>query len=241
MRGLIDRRILVNFRVDADLMARRLPSPFRPKLVDGYAMSGICMIRLKAIRPKFLPIPWGIGSENAAHRIAVEWDADGKTSEGVYIPRRDTSSRLNKIAGGTIFPGVHHHAGFVVEETDTSFAVAFRSDDGIARVRIAGTVADVLPDSSLFRSVEMASEFFKAGSLGYSATQADGRYDGLELRCHDWQVKPLKLDVIESSYFDNTSDFPPGSVTFDCALLMRGIDHEWHARDDLCCSGATGP
>ncbi len=26
-----------------------------------------------------------------------------------------------------------------------------------------------------------------------------------------------------------------GSVEFDCALLMREIDHEWHGREDLCC------
>lgn len=233
LRGLIDRRILVNFRVDADLIARRLPAPFRPKLVDGYAMGGICLIRLKAIRPRFLPIPLGIGSENAAHRIAVEWDVNGKTMEGVYIPRRDTSSRLNTLVGGTIFPGVHHHARFVTEETGTFYAVAFNSDDGVARVRLSGTVANDLPSSSVFRSVAMASEFFKTGSLGYSATQIDGRYDGLELRCKNWQVRPLDIHAIESSYFDNELDFPAGSVTFDCALLMRGIDHEWHALDDL--------
>jgi hypothetical protein len=28
--------------------------------------------------------------------------------------------------------------------------------------------------------------------------------------------------------------FPPGSVQFDCALLMRGIDHEWLGRESLC-------
>jgi hypothetical protein len=217
-------------------MASRLPAPFRPKLVDGYAIGGICLIRLKAVRPRFLHLPWGIGSENAAHRIAVEWDSNGRTWEGVYIPRRDTSSRLNTIAGGTVFPGVHHHARFSVQETDTSFNVAFKSDDGTAWVRVSGTIADGLPSSSVFPSVQIASEFFKAGSLGYSVTRNDGRYDGLELRCNNWDVKPLGVDVIESSYFDNTSDFPSGSVTFDCALLMRGIEHEWHAREDLCCS-----
>jgi|GEM_PF-4930562 len=31
MRGVIERRILANFHVDADVMARWLPSPFRPQ------------------------------------------------------------------------------------------------------------------------------------------------------------------------------------------------------------------
>jgi len=34
IRGLIDRRILVNYRVDPDVLARFLPPPFRPLLVN---------------------------------------------------------------------------------------------------------------------------------------------------------------------------------------------------------------
>ncbi len=79
IRGIIDRRILVNFRVDAVVLARLVPSPFRPKLVNGAGMAGVCLIRLKDIRPRFVPSILGISSENAAHRIAVAWDQDGKT------------------------------------------------------------------------------------------------------------------------------------------------------------------
>src|SRR3984893_17160095 len=124
IRGTIERRILVNFRVDPDVLTHLLPSPFRPKLVKGAGMAGVCLIRLKAIRPRFLPSFLGISSENAAHRIAVEWDEDGKTKEGVFIPRRDTSSRLNTLLGGRIFPGVYHHAAFHVHEKGDHYPVA---------------------------------------------------------------------------------------------------------------------
>src|SRR5439155_782844 len=53
IRGVIDRRILVNYRVDPDVLARILPQPFRPKLVNGMGMAGVCLIRLKHIRPRF--------------------------------------------------------------------------------------------------------------------------------------------------------------------------------------------
>jgi hypothetical protein len=33
--------------------------------------------------------------------------------------------------------------------------------------------------------------------------------------------------------------FPKGSVEFDCALLMRGIEHEWHGKDDLYSDAAA--
>src|SRR5688572_13695007 len=95
IQGTIDRRILINFRVDPEILARLVPAPFRPKLVNGAGMAGVCLIRLKQVRPRFLPSFLGISSENAAHRIAVEWEVEGKTKEGVYIPRRDTSSWFN--------------------------------------------------------------------------------------------------------------------------------------------------
>ena len=121
IRGVIDRRILVNYRVDPSVLAQALPPPFRPKLYRGYGMVGICLIRLRGVRPRFLPSWLGISSENAAHRTAVEWDAGGSVREGVYVRRRDTSSRLNALAGGRAFPGIHAHARFTVRESGSHF------------------------------------------------------------------------------------------------------------------------
>jgi hypothetical protein len=129
IKGVIDRRILLNYQVDKEVLENYLPKPFSPKLVNGKGVAGICLIRLKEIRPKGLPKQLGISSENGAHRIAVEWTVNGRQKQGVYIPRRDTSSRLNSLAGGTIFPGIHHLADFTVNEKDANYEVGFVSDD----------------------------------------------------------------------------------------------------------------
>jgi hypothetical protein len=234
IRGLIDRRILVNYRVKPDVLARLLPKPFRLKLVNGMGMAGVCLIRLKHIRPKFLPAFLGISSENAAHRIAVEWDQNGETKQGVYVPRRDTSSRINTLLGGRLFPGMHSHATFQVDEHDDNFRVELSSDDQQTHLLVEGHVAEELPKDSVFGSLKEASRFFEQGSLGYSVTATPGRYDGLELCSFNWQVRPLDVKNVKSSFFDNRELFPAGSVDFDCALLMQGIDHEWHGRDCLC-------
>ncbi|QDT98514.1 DUF2071 domain-containing protein [Gimesia aquarii] len=235
IEGIIDRRILANYRIDPDVMARVLPAPFRPKLIHGSAIGGVCLIRLKNVRPRFLPFSGGTRSENAAHRFAVEWDSDGQTHEGVYVNRRDTDSCLNALAGGRIFPGTHHHAAFTVEESEDHFSVEMQSKDGEAHMKVVGSITDHLPETSVFPSLAAASDFFEQGSLGYSASDAEGHYDGLELRCQDWAAEPLLIESISSSFFDEPDRFPSGSVEFDCALLMRGIQHEWHSRQDLCC------
>ena len=227
VKGVIERRLLVNFRVDPEAVRRILPDPFEPKLVNGHAIAGICLIRLGQIRPRGFPGWVGIGSENAAHRIAVTWREDGEHREGVFIPRRDTSSRFNAAVGGRLFPGVHHHAHFDVREQEGFYHVAFTSDDGTAHVLVEGTVAGSLPGTSTFGSIEEASSFFEAGSVGYSPGSGN-RLDGLELRTFRWQVEPLNVSRVESSFFSDAQSFPPGSCKFDCALVMRNIDHEWH-------------
>jgi hypothetical protein len=169
IRGVIDRRILVNFRLAPEVLTRVLPEPFRPKLINGVGMAGICLIRLKHVRPRFFPSFLGVSSENAAHRIAVQWDSEDGLREGVYIPRRDTSSRLNSLVGGWLFPGIHHHCRFMVHEQGDSYRVALDSDDENTHVAVEGLVASHLPEASIFRSLEQASRFFEGGSLGYSA------------------------------------------------------------------------
>src|SRR5262249_50739749 len=153
------------------------------------------LIRLRHIRPRGLPAFVGIGSENAAHRIAIEWDepdGDGRVREGVYIPRRDTSSTVNHLLGGRLFPGVHHPARFDVDEESDGgqLCVAFRSDDDATRVRVQARIAQTLPASSVFKSIDEASEFFRGGSVGYSFAGQDRPPDGLELRTHRWAVTP---------------------------------------------------
>jgi hypothetical protein len=108
VHGVIRRRLLVNFRVDPAVVAALLPAPFRPKRHDGWAVAGICLIRLEEIRPKGFPRLAGLSSENAAHRIAVEWDEGGTTREGVYIPRRDTGSLGNH----PVFDSLETASGF---------------------------------------------------------------------------------------------------------------------------------
>jgi hypothetical protein len=157
----------------------------------------------------------------------------GQIKEGVFIPRRDTNSRLNTLVRGRLFPGEHHHARFEVSETEDRLRVEFESDDAKARVSVTARLTDVLPPDSVFASVQEASNFFEGCALGYSATQDPARYDGLELRCKNWAVQPLAVEGVQSSYFDDRTKFPQGSAMFDCALLMRGIEHEWHTREDL--------
>jgi hypothetical protein len=214
-------------------MQRQLPSRFTPKLHGDFAVAGICLIRLEHIRPKFVPESVGLTSENAAHRVAVRWLQDGQEREGVFISRRDTNSQLNHLLGGRIFPGEHHQASFSIKESDADITVSMHSADAIVRVELEGKLAKQLPSTSIFASLDHASAFFESGSLGYSVTHDAKRLDGLLLSTKQWQVEPLEIARVSSSYFSNEEIFPKGTIEFDHALIMRNVDHEWHSAEDL--------
>lgn len=224
IHGFIDRRILINFTADPKDVKKIIPSPFRPKVYKDKAIVGICLIRLKNIKPKGFPDFIGITSENGAHRIAVEWDEDGQVKEGVFIPRRDTSLKLNTIVGGRLFPGKHHLAKFNVIETNENYHIDFTSSDE-TQISIDATEAKTFDTNSIFETLENVSDFFEKGEVGYSPNGK--KFDGLKLEVYNWKVKPLEVSKVKSSFFDNETIFPKGSVKFDNALLMTKVEHEW--------------
>lgn len=226
IHGYIDRRILVNFTADPDVVQKIIPWPFRPKVYKGKAIVGICLIRLKNIKPKGFPDFMGVSSENGAHRIAVEWDEEGDSKEGVYIPRRDTSLWLNTLVGGRIFPGKHYLAKFNVHEEDGNYHVDFTSSDNTS-ICIDAKETKHLNPNSIFDSLENVSHFFEKGSVGYSPNK--DKYEGLKLQTYRWQVRPLEVANVHSSFYENEHVFPKGSVEFDNALLMTKVEHEWRS------------
>ncbi|MGV4413151.1 DUF2071 domain-containing protein [Chryseobacterium sp. T1] len=224
IHGIIERRMLINYVADSEVVRKILPQPFLPKLYEGKAIVGICLIRLKDIKPKGFPKFIGINSENGAHRIAVEWVENGELKEGVYIPRRDTNLKLNSLVGGRVFPGKHYYAKFNIKEEDENYHLDFTSSDNTT-IEIDAKFTDKFDEKSIFKTLENVSTFFEKGSIGYSPNGKN--FDGLKLETYNWKVKPLKVDNIKSSFFENENIFPKGSIKFDNAILMENIEHEW--------------
>lgn len=227
IEGRIERRLLVNYRVDPAWLSRVLPEPFRPQVVRGAGVAGICLIRLGALRPRGFPGWVGLTSENAAHRVAVEWDTAAGPRTGVYIPRRDSDSAVNVLVGGRFYPGRHHRADFEVDEQEDTFRVACKARDGSSQVDVSVRLADELRGSRLFADLAEASSFFEAGSTGYSATRQAGRFDGLGLKTSAWKVDATSVNHAHSTFFDGQTAFPAGSAELDSALLMRNVPVLW--------------
>jgi hypothetical protein len=230
VKGVIAVRVMINYTVDADVAQRLVPEPFRPKLVKGRAIAGVCLIRMKEMRLKGMPRFMGLSSKNIAYRIAVEWDENGEKRQGVYVPRRDNSSLLNDLTGGRVFPGRNQDAYFHFEELGNRYLVDIISSDNTS-LSIDAHVVNDLPPDSVFDSVADASTFLRGGSLGY--TQNKNKLVGVEFRPENWEPRMLSPKTLRSSFFEDETLFPKDSIRFDNALVLENIEHEWHDNGDI--------
>jgi Uncharacterized conserved protein (COG2071) len=233
LQGTIERRLLINYRADPEVVGQLLPAPFRPQLVNDYAVVGICLLRLGELRPVGFPRSVGRRSENAAHRVAVEWDSEDGLSNGVYINRRDSESMVNVLVGGRVFPGRHQRSDFTVVEPAGDFGVGFESRDGSVSASVEARLAETLEGSRLFSDLEGASRFFASGSLGYSESRSGDRLEGMSLETSRWAIEPLSVCRATSTYFDDRRRFPDGSVVLDCGLVMRQVPVVWRSAGSL--------
>jgi hypothetical protein len=207
----IERRLLVSYRIEPEVVARLLPSPFRPQLVSGQAAGGACFIRLGGLRAGRLPRVPRLACENAAHRFAVEWDDANGTQAGVYVPRRDTSSRITAAAGGKVFPGSCQLARFAVDEPGGQVRINVSSRDGQVQLAVTAAPAGALI-SELFQALDDAADFFRRGALGFSPSATAGCLDGVRLHSASWAAQPMRAEI-RSGLFDDTALFPQGTCS----------------------------
>ena len=233
LEGVIARRILLNFRLDPEIAQKTLPPSLKVQSHNGFAIAGICLIRLEELRPRGLPALVGLASENMAHRIAIRYQSDTGERSGVFIWRRDTDQRIVQMLGGRAFPGPHGSGQFEVFDNGARVDMAIKTKEGRCDVAFSASVSTEWSATSAFSSFSDASEFFRKGDCGFSCSLNEERLEGIQLRTLAWEMMPMQVSSVRCAFFEDPSRFPPGSVTFDCGLVMRGIPHEWHELQEI--------
>ncbi|WP_372966759.1 DUF2071 domain-containing protein [Microbacterium sp.] len=211
------RRLLISYRVDPRVAATLLPTGFRPQIVDGAALAGVCVLGLESIKPLGMPGRAGLRSENAAHRMAVEWDGEHGVESGVFIFERHSSAWHPVLFGGRLFPGVHRRARFRVEESADRYALTMEAGGHSihADVEVGGEWS-----SGFFPSVQEASDFYRSGSVGWSLGRDERRAEAVTLTAEGWNVEGARVHGLRSSFFEA---LPEGAAVFDSVVVMRDL------------------
>jgi hypothetical protein len=214
LRGVIERRLLVNYRLDPDVAKDVLPAPLQARLIGGYAVAVIALAHLGRLRPAGLPAAAGLSRESAMHGIAVEWESPRSLHTGVFVVHRDSVG----VGTGRLVRGGPR---FSVDERIDGLRVAYTSRDRIVHVDVDVSLAPGLAGSALFRDVRAAARFLELDGAGGAAWGPALR--GLKASAGDGCVSPARVRMATSSIFADTSVFPPGSMHLDSALLLRDI------------------
>jgi hypothetical protein len=238
VRTVIDRRLLLTMRMDPSVLQRVLPKGLPPRLVDGSAVGGICFLRLRDLNAAGLAVPWVV-TENVAHRFAIMRDQAEGPTPGVYVPRRDTSSRVAALLGGRLIEGELSHAKFEVHDSGSRLCIYVEGRCGL-EIEVSAHTSDVAT-SSLFRNVEEESCFYQDACTAYSPNHRRKVIEGVELESERWTGTPMEVECFRSSVFDDTEIFPRGSWSLDSAMLVRNIHAEWRtASSDLSSAECVG-
>lgn len=233
LEGMIARRVLLNFRADPRVARRLVPEPLVPIEVDRAAVLGVCLIRLEQLRVKGMPPAMGFASENMAHRIAVRFPAAHGMEEGVFIWRRETDSGLLAQLGGRLFPAEFQRAAFEVREDAVGLSIEVATEHSQADLSLLSRFASDWWRSELFPEFDDACGFFSRGECAFSCSLRGGSIEGVRLHALRWTMAPLEAIAVRAHFFEQPEYFPPGSVVFDSALLMRGIPSEWHSVENV--------
>jgi hypothetical protein len=212
IRGTFERSLQINYRVDPRLLAKQLAPGMRPLLVRGQGIAGIALVRISELRPSFLPGWLGVRSEHAVHWVAIESEVNGESVPGAWIARHDTDLRLSAVRGG-MFGAGGHHARFELSEAPTHVRASVHGDDGAMRIELEAGVCDQLRRDSVFATANDAADVFLQ----------DPRIATLRSARHRGDAEPLRIVHVGSSYLDDPSRFPRGSVALDSAVILRRL------------------
>ncbi len=106
--AVVERRLLMNYRADPDVVARLVPTPLRPLLRHGQAVVGICLLRLGGVRgPRACPASSDCGARTPL--IASLWSGIRPARSRARRPRTTTIRPSSRRATST--PTAHWSRG----------------------------------------------------------------------------------------------------------------------------------
>ncbi|MEM7367373.1 MAG: hypothetical protein AAF587_02160 [Bacteroidota bacterium] len=234
VEGLIEWKILINYKVELGVLQRFLPQPFFPRSIRGFGLVGIAVTKQKGLRSVGVPLSVGFSSMIVEHQIAASWENAGKLCHGLYIPRRDTSSLLQMMVGDRLSGGMHHLSRIRARIRYDRYTLGMRSiDQQGVKVQLMAKLTDRFPMGSVMKELETAVDFFESGKIAYSPLYKKSVFEGIAWQAKDYSIQPLRVERLNGNYWEELAGFPAKSVFFDHALLIQGAPHQWNHIPEL--------
>lgn len=197
VRARVIERLIVNFAIDPDVLARKLIVPWlRPRVVSGRAVASFCVLDLEAISAG---LPVRLSGVNCAHRFGA---VDARTDTPVvWLADRRTDSRLGRLA--TAFGPCRHslvRATFDRRPDGSRHLVV----ETAAREPVFSAVLRPEPATSsrVFASAADFGRFMTTGKTSWSESVYPGILNRVDLDKPDNPFEPLRIERAEAPFLE---------------------------------------
>ncbi|HZF13527.1 MAG TPA: DUF2071 domain-containing protein [Thermoanaerobaculia bacterium] len=223
-RGELHDVELVQFSLDLEEAARALPPPLVPRRIAGRALVSLVHVRLRRMRPTFLPGLVGFSYRHVAFRLLVDDPAlappppsdPEAAGRGIFFVRSFTDRPLLAHAGNLLT----HYRLTPAELAVDPRGLAVREGGRRLSYRKAVLGAEV-PSPGLFGGWAEARAVVGALDRAY-AVDPDGGVWETRIKRPDWPLEPLALAGFATDFFE--------SARLECAFRVASvIPYHWLA------------
>lgn len=234
--GVLENTVLLNFRTDAEVLRRLLPSPFEPRLVDGYGMVGILLFTMKDLTCETtmgFPSP---PSDHVLYRIAVSWKQGGRTFHGMYLLRHEVNTRLPvRQRRRGLFPVVGIPVRWHKVSDSGSIEWTLKSKTK-TKLHIKAKLSSCFSGGSVFGSLEEASDFFATERAAIAPRFQKSIFSNTHFLPLKWPVQPLFVNHLTTDVDQLQNLFPAGQIFFDSGLIWPKVPCKWQQGREILSS-----
>ncbi|MEM8883123.1 MAG: DUF2071 domain-containing protein [Planctomycetota bacterium] len=223
IRARLRERFVINFRVDPDVLQRRLPDWLAPQLIDGAAVASYCLLDLDQVTFGPVPDKLGVRNRNCAQRYGIIDTRSGEPC--VYVAERNTDSRLGSFITGLGFPGHHPRLDVAMDAVDDGWRIEV-GDGGATPLFAARLQPASETRSTLFPSTDAFAAFLAGGVRSYCPATDAAKLNVVDMHKQDTHYEPLVAVDIEDRIVRDWLELD-GPLAFDSAFRTVGGSYIW--------------
>lgn len=224
VRARLAERLIFNFRLPPEAMARLLPVPWlAPQIVNGFGIASFCLLDLRGITVAPLPTALGLPSVSCAPRFGVLDLSASPPRPAVYVTERWTSSAFGSWFTSLGFSAQHPHAHATWRRTGgvTEVSIVSRKRGPVVSARVR---AEDAFESAAFESAGEFADFLASGVSSYGLSRYPGRLTKLDLHKAESTYTPLVVDDLDGPVI---REWRAAGGVFDSAFRTSGGRYEW--------------
>lgn len=240
VRNRLDRVVILVYRIPPRIATQVLPPAKAAQHLHGWALGSVVLTHY---RDRTLPLLRGkrMGTHWAVHYINTTTSAHQRRG-GIFVLRRDTSSRLDTWFDRFPPHCRPHHAVFCDSSQASRIDMRAVSDDRQFRIMMSGRLVPHVAESSVFVNADHAGAVLQEGLVRLGITCPSNcnpaRRAGPARGRRRCRLVPISVDRVASSLFDGDG-LPNGEAAeFDSAFWTQSLELGWNAQLQVCCNGA---